>query len=98
MKNNSSRRKFWQLAVAEIVLAVCISAAWFYFRTAPMLAAPPPENGDLYAYNWGFQCIVFVVFWLPPTLLAVGVLLGIQRLALNSRCSSGQARGGGSAA
>ena len=98
MRNNPIRRKFWQLAVAEIVLAVCISAAWFYFRTAPMLAMPPPENGDLYAYNWGFQSIVFVVFWLPPTLLAVGVLLGIQRLVLKSRCSSGQAQCGDSAA
>jgi Na+/pantothenate symporter len=72
--------KFRKLALVQLVLAIACAAIGFYFRTKTLLAGPP--IGDLYAYNWDFQFIVFVVFWLPTVLLAVGVLLAIEHLAL----------------
>jgi Na+/pantothenate symporter len=74
--------KFWVLALAQIVLVVGAAFVWFYFRTTAYLAGPPdPDN---YAWNWGFQLIVFAVFWLPAILLFIGILLAIERTALIS--------------
>lgn len=72
--------KFWKIALVQLALAIACTAILFYFRTKVLLAGPP--IGDLYAYNWGFQSIVFVVFWLPAVLLVVLVLLLIEHQAL----------------
>ncbi|WP_434026359.1 hypothetical protein [[Pseudomonas] boreopolis] len=83
--------KFWILALAQLALAVAIAGTWFYFRTEALLAGPP--SGDLYANNWGFQLIVFVVAWLPATLLITGILLAIEHRALKPHYSAHQAEG-----
>ncbi|TDK19971.1 hypothetical protein E2F46_16530 [Luteimonas aestuarii] len=72
--------KFWILALAQLALAVAIACIWFYFRTEAFLAGAP--SGDLYANNWGFQLIAFVVVWLPGVLLITGILLAIEHQAL----------------
>jgi hypothetical protein len=90
--------RFWKLALIQLALSVGIVAAWFYFRTSALLAVPPPPVGDLYAYNWGFQLAVFVVIWLPATLLIAGILLAIEYEALKPRYSAQQSQDGGHAA
>lgn len=72
--------KFWILALAQFALAVAIASIWFYIRTEALLSGPP--SGDLYANNWGFQLIVFGLFWLPTVLLITGILLAIEHQAL----------------
>ena len=89
--------KFWIIAVAEAAIAVSAVAIWFYFRTSALLAVPPPPAGDLYAYNWGFQLIVFVVVWLPATLLLSGTFIAIQHQALKSRYGGQHSEGRGHA-
>ena len=95
MKKQLRLPRFWKLAMVQIALAVGFVAAWFYFRTDALLAVPPPPVGDLYAYNWGFQLIVFFVVWLPTTLLIAGILLAIEHQALKPRYSAQQAQGNG---
>jgi hypothetical protein len=96
MSNHPRAKKFWKIALAETAIAVAAVAVWFYFRTAPLLAVPPPPVGDLYAYNWGFQWIVFLVFWLPATLLVVGIALAIQYPVFKSRYAMQQPKDSGS--
>ena len=72
--------KFWILALAQLALAVAVAGTWFYFRTESFLSGPP--SGDLYANNWGFQLIVFLIFWLPTTLLITSIVLAVEHQAL----------------
>ena len=72
--------KFWVLAVLQIAIAIAAVGIWFYFRTEAYMAGSP--DPDLYAWSWSFQWMVFAIFWLPPTLVFTGILLGIERLAL----------------
>ena len=83
--------KFWILALAQLALAFAIAGTWFYFRTEAFLAGPP--SGDLYANNWGFQLIVFVMVWLPAVLLITGILLVIEHQALKPRYLAQQTEG-----
>lgn len=71
-----------KLPVAMLQLLVTVSAigGWFALRTADYLAGPP--DGDLYAQTWGFQAIVFFMFYLPWALLAVGGLIVIESYVL----------------
>ena len=98
MNNHPRAPKFWKIALAEIAIAVAVAAVWFYFRTATLLAVPPPPVGDLYAYNWGFQWIVFVAIWLPATLVIVGIALAIQYQAFKSRYGMQQPKDSGNEA
>ena len=72
--------KFWILAVAQVVLVCVAASVWFYFRTKAYLAGPP--DPDTYAWSWGFQWMVFGIYWLPGILLCTGGLLVIERTAL----------------
>ncbi|EJO93126.1 hypothetical protein A471_16035 [Ectopseudomonas mendocina DLHK] len=83
--------KFWILALAQLALAVTVSGIWFYFRTEAFLAGPP--SGDLYANNWGFQFIAFVIVWLPSVLLITGILLAIEYQALKPHYLARQTEG-----
>jgi hypothetical protein len=87
MARTSQPRKFWKIALAQIIFAVACSATLFYFRTMTFLAGPP--SGDLYANNWGFQLVIFAIVWLPATLLFVGIALAIQRAWLTHNRRSG---------
>ncbi len=78
MHNHHFRKVFHRLALVESASAIALAIIAFYLRTAPLLAAGPPENGDLYAYSWGFQAIVFLLFWLPTTLVVTATLLAVQ--------------------
>ncbi|WP_286075947.1 hypothetical protein [Stenotrophomonas sp. 59] len=71
------------LAVAQLLVALLLSSVWFYVSAKAFLAGPP--SPDLYANNWGFQIVAFLFYWLPALLLFMGILLGIERLALAPR-------------
>jgi hypothetical protein len=51
------------VAVLQLIVTVSAMGGWFTLRTAQYLAGPP--DGDIYAQTWGFQAIVFVMFYLP---------------------------------
>ena len=72
--------KFWKLALAQLALAILLVLVVFYVQTKELLAGP--RVGDLYAYTWEFQSVVFILFWLPATLLCAGIFLIIERQLL----------------
>ena len=72
--------KFWKLALAQLALAILLFLVVFYVRTKELLAGP--HVGDLYAYTWGFQSVVFALFWLPAILLCAGIILIVERQLL----------------
>ena len=37
-----------------------------------------PQDGDLYAHNWGYQFVVFTIFRLPVWLLGLLAVLAIE--------------------
>ncbi|MFZ3220548.1 MAG: hypothetical protein WA174_10970 [Rhodoferax sp.] len=67
----------------QLILIVLAIGGWFVFRTVEYLAGPP--DSDLYAQTWGFQALVFVMFYLPWVLLAVGGLIVIESYLLPGR-------------
>ena len=77
-----ARPSFRKLAVVQVLLAVAGAATWFFVKTRAWLEIPPPPHADLYAHEWGFQLIVFALFWLPAVLIGVAVLLGVEYLLL----------------
>jgi multisubunit Na+/H+ antiporter MnhE subunit len=54
-----STRRAWM----ALLLIVGVAFAVFVVRTVAYLNGPP--DGDLYAWNWGFQLVMFAIFWLP---------------------------------
>ena len=72
-----STGRFVLLGLAQLLVAVAISACWFHFRTEAFLAGP--GDGDLYAHTLGFQWMVYCVICLPAILLGTGVLLLAER-------------------
>lgn len=71
------------VAVLQLIVTVSVIGGWFALRTAEYLAGPP--DGDVYAQTWGFQAVVFVMFYLPWALLAVGSLIVIESYVLRWR-------------
>ena len=74
-----------RLALVEFLVILACVVAWFAVRTVNYLAGPP--DGDLYAQTWGFQAIVFVIFYFPRTMLAIGVWLVAQSAFIRRRRS-----------
>jgi Na+/pantothenate symporter len=73
-----STGRFVLLGLFQLLSAVALSGYWFHLRTEAFLSGP--GDGDLYAHTLGFQWMVYCVIYLPPTLLATGALLLVQRL------------------
>jgi hypothetical protein len=71
------------LAVLQLIVTVLAIGGWFALRTAEYFAGPP--DSDLYAQTWGFQAMVFVLFYLPWALLVVGALIVIESYVLQWR-------------
>jgi hypothetical protein len=68
-------RKFWILALVQLIALACWFAPWFYLRASTYLAHP--TDGDLYAHTWRFQIMVGLLYFLGDVVL-LGVLLGIE--------------------
>ncbi|MGG2102454.1 hypothetical protein [Stenotrophomonas sp. NRRL B-14846] len=83
MRGHSRLPPFWMLASAQLLIAVILASSWFYVNAKAVLAGPP--NPDQYVNTWDFQMTVFLFYWLPALLLFMGILLGIERLALAPR-------------
>jgi hypothetical protein len=71
---------FWILAIAEACLVAAIFAWRFYVGASAYLAHP--TDGDLYAHDWSFQAIVFLMYAVPRFLVIMAVLIGLDWLAL----------------
>jgi len=83
LRARKHRRPPLRLAVLQIVLCLAVVATWFGFRTAEFMAEP--TAGDLYAHDWGFQAVMFVLIYLPWTLLASGALVLIESVVFQRR-------------
>ena len=68
--------KRWVVAKIGIWLVLC--AAHFVFRTHSILSGP--KEGDLYAYSWSFQAIMFLIFRFPFWLIALVILFRAELL------------------
>lgn len=96
MKRTVCLPEFWKLALAQLAIAVALATVIFYFDAKAFLAGPP--SGDVYANNWGFQIVAFLIFWLPALLVLMSLLLAIEWLALQpfyARQRRSDARGEG---
>ena len=69
-----------KLALIQTAIFGIVFGIWFYFSTRAYLAAP--SDGDLYAHTWSFQALNVCVFYLPPCIAALTMLLLIERVAL----------------
>jgi len=78
------RPTFRKIALGQALLAVACAAAWFFIKTRAWLEIPPPPHADLYAHAWGFQLIVFAMFWLPAVLVGAALLLGVEYFVLRA--------------
>ena len=75
--------RFWLRATLQFVFVIVLASIWFYFSTVAYLSGPP--DGDLYAWNWGFQIMCFVVIWLPLVLLITILALSFQYFLFKKR-------------
>ena len=89
VKRSPWRKKWLLLALLQTLLIVGMSCVWFYLRTRAYLAGPP--DGDLYAWNWGFQEFVFLVFYVP-LLLALSAILAAAEFLVARRMFGRDAR------
>ena len=80
MQHLSIPEWFRRLALVQVATALVGVVVWFWMRTEAFLAGPP--SPDLYANNWGFQLVVFLLVWLPAAALAAIAILAMELLAL----------------
>jgi len=69
----------------SVILWMILMVAHYIFRTHSILSGP--RNGDLYAYSWSFQAIVFLIsifpFWLAA--LCAMIVLEVYYLRTHSQ-------------
>ncbi|QIL83465.1 hypothetical protein G7047_28600 [Diaphorobacter sp. HDW4A] len=73
-----------KLAVVQLLCIVAVAAVWFLAKTQALLATPPPPHSDLHAHEWGFQLVVFAVFWLPIAMVGATALVGVEYFVLRT--------------
>ena len=69
---NKPQKVYFLTVILWLMLVVC-HAAWFVIS---ILSGPP--SPDLYANNWVFQIVVFVIFRFPVWLVLILVLLFVE--------------------
>jgi len=55
----------------------------FYLKTSQILSGP--HDGDLYAYSWSYQAVMFSIFRLPVWLLILGLVMILEDLYFSRR-------------
>ena len=69
---------FKTMAVFQTLVVVGVFAAWWAFRTTEYLGTPIRPSEEVYAHNWGFQCMVGAIYLVG--LLAISAfVLSIER-------------------
>ena len=74
------KRHFGKLALVQVGIFIVALSVWFFITTRSYLAAP--TDGDLYAHTWSFQVLNFCVFYFPPCVCALALLLLTEWLLL----------------
>jgi hypothetical protein len=81
-----------KLILSQIFVVLLGSVIAFYVNAASFINNPLPPGLELYSHNWGYQLIMYGVFWLPFTLVLLGVALLMEYglIALWSKLRTGK--------
>jgi hypothetical protein len=77
---NRFERQFVKLVLMQSGIFIVAFGIWFYLTTRAYLAAP--AEGDLYGHTWSFQALNVCMFYLPPCVVALTVILLVERVVL----------------
>jgi len=70
---------FKTIAVFQTLVVVGVFAAWWAFRTTEYLGTPIRPSEEVYAHNWGFQCMVGAIY-LVGLLAITAFVLAVESL------------------
>ena len=74
--------------IASVALWIALVTAHYILRTHLILTGP--RDGDLYAYSWSFQGLVFLIFVFPFWLFALCAMIALEiRHFRSARSKSG---------
>jgi hypothetical protein len=80
-------RAHLMIYVGSFIVWSLLCFGHYYLRTLTILSGP--HDGDLYAYSWSYQAIMFLIFLFPIWILILGLVYFLEAFYFIRKQKSG---------